>query len=663
MIALLVLAVSLWWGSALLRAFGVQLEGAERLVVGSVLGLVSGFWVVYLLAAGVGRLDTAVLVSGAGLLALGAVAARLRPSPGPQRLERWFVLTAGVVGVVLVAMNLYGVLAVAGDGNVVAVEHVWADTPFHASIVTSFAHSPNFPPTYPLALGEPLGYPFAVDFVTGALVEGGLGLRASFVLVNVLIQLAFFSAVALLARRLSGSVRAAVVATGVLFALGNLGWLAIPGDVADAGGVWAWLRDLPWSYTGDALGDKGRERLGTGVYLGNPTFIFFVPRRSGAFGLAAGASLLLLFEEVLDRRHLGTAACAGLLLGLMPRVHAHSVIAMLAFVAVWTFLLPWREERPWERWPEAWRRNAVPWILCGGVALAVALPQVVEMSRQTSGFVDWWFGWTGEPHQEAVAGDVAGAAWAMARFWVLNGGLLVFLLVPALLRAPRRLRYWYMPFAALWVFGNVVRAQPWEWDNNNFFVYWQFGTVILVAPLLADLLRKGDGRGWGAFVRPVGGGLLVAGLTLGGLLSFVYAAEHRQHLWTAEEVRFAEEVRDETPPDAVVLTANGHGQPVIALAGRQTYMGFPGWFVSHGLDWRTYEERLQAMYSGDVGLMRALGVDHVVLGPWERGFAESHGFALDEVFHDPDVFREVLRETISGREWELLRLRPATDEL
>lgn len=663
MIALGLLAVSLWWGSALLRALGVDLRGGERLVVGSVLGVASGFWVVYLLAASVGELSTGVLLSAAALLALGSVAARMRPvapDPGP---ERWWLWTTAVVGVVLLAMNLYGVLATTGAGDIVAVEHVWADAPFHASIVSSFAHGPNYPPMYPFALGEPLGYPFAVDFVTAALVTGGLGLRTAFLLVNVVVQLAFFAGVALLARRVSGSVRAAVVATAVLFALGNLGWLAIPGDVADAGGLWSWLRDLPWSYTGDALGDKGRERLGMGVYLGNPTFIFFLPRRSGAFGLAAGASLLLLFHHLLDRRHLGTAAAAGILIGLLPTIHAHSAIAILAFVGVWTVLLPWRRGAPPREWPRIWRRNVGPWALAGAIALAVALPQVIAISRQASGFMDWWFGWTGEPHDLAATGRVLEGVWTLVPFWLLNGGLLVPLLVVALVRGPRRLRYWYLPFVVLWVFGNAVRAQPWEWDNNNFFLYWQFGTVVLVAPLLADLLRRGAGRGWRALVRPAAGGLLVAGLTLGGLLSFVYAAQHRQHLWSEGDVEVALEVRERTPPDAVVLTSNGHGQPVVALSGRQTYMGFPGWFVSHGLDWQTYGGRLRAMYAGDVGLMRALGVDYVVIGPWERGFAASEGFELPQVFEDPEVFEEVFSRTVDGREWRLLELEPQTDEL
>jgi Na+(H+)/acetate symporter ActP len=57
--------------------------------------------------------------------------------------------------------------------------------------------------------------------------------------------------------------------------------------------------------------------------------------------------------------------------------------------------------------------------------------------------------------------------------------------------------------------GNLVRTQPWEWDNNNFFHYWQFGTVVLVAPYLTSLLDRPGGR-----VRNLSGALLVVAMTL-----------------------------------------------------------------------------------------------------------------------------------------------------
>lgn len=681
MAGIVVLAGCMWFGASIVRLTGVRLSREERAVVGGVTGLAAGSWVVYLLASSAGELSWGVLISALAVFAVtGYAAVRLRPRTGPREAgyARWFLGLAAVLGGALAFLNLWGIMATGPNGGVLAGEHIWADLPFHTSILTSFAYRPNYPPTYPLALGEPLGYPFLVDFLSGVLVHTGMSVRLALVVVNVVIQLAFFLAVALIALRLTGSRRAAVLSAVLLFGLGNLGWLAIPHDVREAGGVGRWLSALPWSYTGDALGDKGRTRLGTGIYLGNPTFIYFLPRRSAAFGLAAGASMLLVLDDLIERRRAGAAVLGGVLLGLMPRIHAHSVMAMLAFVGVWFLLLPARKgPRTSRTWLREWWTATPVWALMGAIALALALPQVIAMSRQSVGFVSWWPGWTGEPH-EALAkigagggGPAAAAAGravsSIVRFWVLNGGLLVFLVVAALRGAKRDRWIFYAPVAVLWLFANVVRTQPWEWDNNNFFVYWQMGSTILAAAWLAPLLREAP---WAVppqapdravrVARPLAAGVLIAGLTLGGVLSLVYGAQQRLQLWPKAEEAVPAWIREHTAPDAVVLTSNGHEHPVTALAGRQTYMGFPGWFVSHGLPWAEYEARLVDMYAGNVELMRSLGVDYVVIGPWERGLAADKRFELAPVFDDRAVFEEVYRATPGGQDWRVLRLRSAS---
>ncbi len=669
MIGILVLAACVAWGTWVLRLCGVPLRTEERWVVGSMLGLAGGGWLLYVLAASAGGLSAWTLTGFAALAGLTGWAASTRPLAHREPVERWFLTLALGLGVALTVMNLWGVVAPSGDGFV-AQEHVWADTPFHLSIINSFAHRENYPPVYHVALGEQLGYPFVVNYLSAILVRYGLGIRAGLIVVNVAVQLGFFCAVALLTVRLTGSRRAGVIAAGVLFALGNLGFLAIPGDIAAAGGVGAWISDLPWSYTGGALGEEGRERFGTGLYLGSPTFIFFLPRRSGAFGLAVGAALLIVLHELVRRRRAGTAVVTGLMIGLLPRVHGHSLLAVVIVALTWAALIPvWEGRASRDGWIRPWREAVGPWLLAGTVALGVGLPQLAGIGGQASGFLSWWVGWIGEPNSAAqrlaeVAGaDRVGAAlgflWALGWFWVLNAGVLLLLAVLAWRRADAQLRLFYAPFVVLWVFANLVRTQPWEWDNNNFFVYWQMATVILVAPWLASLWPSEEASELVRRSRAALAGVLLVSLTLGGVLSFLYAAQTRHHLWTRQEAAFVAEVRRHVAADEPVLTGSGHTHPVPALSGRQVYTGFPGWLVTHGLDWHTYETRLTEMLSGDVELMRDLGIRYVVIGPWELGYLAERGLTLPEVFDDPRVFREVVTAQPGGRDWRLLELRPA----
>jgi hypothetical protein len=320
-------------------------------------------------------------------------------------------------------------------------------------------------------------------------------------------------------------------------------------------------------------------------------------------------------------------------------VHAHTAIAVAIAGACW---VAW-EAVAARRADREVRRLALVAAIAGGTGLVVGAREVLRLSAGAGGFLTWFPGWIGES-REAFAGGSIGRA---LLFWLLNAGALL-VLVPLALRRDARLRRFYLPFAGVWLLGFLVRTQPWEWDNNNYFVWWQAGSVIVAAPLLASWLGGGRLSRAAALAS-------TAALCLGGALTFIFAAEHRMHLWSPGDQRFASEVREATPPDAVILTSNGHTHPVSGLAGRQVVMGFPGWLLTRGMDWARYEDDVTSMLSGDVARMRRLGVDYVVMGPWEESFAREKGFQLAEAFGDRRRFEVVLDEIFDGRRWLLLR--------
>jgi hypothetical protein len=582
------------------------------------------------------------------IFAAAYVASRFRPKPTAERVPRWFLWLAAVLLLVLTAFNLYAVLGPVPGGGFAATEHVWSDSPFHSSLVTMFAYRDTYPPTYPIALGHALNYPFLIDFVSGALLRYGFDLRLSFVVVNVLLHASVFLGVALIVLRLTGSVRGAVLSAVVLFLLGNIGFVAVPGDVADAHGLGSWLGNVPWSYTGDSAGIGGRERLGTGLYLANPVFIHLLPRRSAAFGMSVGVALLLLMDNLIRQRSTGAAVLVGLTAGVLPRVHAYTGITLGIVGVVWVGreLLTGRRHLL-----DVARSLAGPLAVAGAIAAVIAVPELLKLREDTSQYLAFWPGWIGEPRDAFADGGVLRALAISVFFWVLNGGLLILLLPRAWFRGNDALRRWYLPFMGVFLFGFLVRTQPWDWDNNNYFAWWQLATVVLVVPLVASWM---DSR---ARVARVGAALSIFGLCVGGVLSFLYAGEHRMGLWTGGEVKFAEDVRHATPKDAAILTSNGHTEVVNGLSGRQVVMGFTGWLSTRGLDWARYERDVIAMLSGDVRRMRELGVDYVVIGPWETALAAEKKFELGDVFSDPRRFAVVIDRTIDGREWQLLKLK------
>ena len=655
MIGLAFLVACAWWGLSLLRLFRIDVPTMERVVVGPVAGLALGTWLLFQSASIFDGLGVAAFALTLVIFAMTTALARRRPAPTAVPVPRWFLVVAGSLLGAFAILNLFAVLAPTAGGSV-AFEHVWADTPFHSGIITSFAYRENYPPAYPQALGQPLNYPFLVDFLSAVLLRYGLTLRMSIVVVNIALQTAVMLGLALVVHRLTASARAAILAVLVFFLLGNLGWFAVPGDISDAGGVSSWLRDVPWSYTGETAGVSGRERLGVGLYLGNPVFIHLLPRRATAFGMAVGASLLLLLDDLAARRRVATAALVGLLAGVLPRIHAHTAITLAIVAAVWIGREALALRR--EGW-DALRPLAIATGVTGVIALVIVTPQVLALREQTAQFFAFWPGWTGEPRDafNAMTGadGLVRAALLSVKFWLFNGGLLLLLVPLAWADATRRMRRWYVPFVVVWLVGFCIRTQPWEWDNNNHFVWWQFATVVLVAPLLSAWLGRR------ALLGRTAAMVAIAALTLGGILSFIYAAEHRMGLWGPGDVDFARRVRLATPEDAVILTSAGHTQPVTGLAGRQVVMGYGGWLSTQGIDLPRFEADVNAMLAGDVARMRSLGIDYAVISPWELGQANEKQFTIGAVFDDPDVFEPVLDETINGQRWRLLELLPPSD--
>jgi hypothetical protein len=239
---------------------------------------------------------------------------------------------------------------------------------------------------------------------------------------------------------------------------------------------------------------------------------------------------------------------AGVVAGLLPLVHAHSLLVMLAMGGC----LAWRTVfKNWETWSAAlgvlffvpllvvalgvtdvispvkyagffvalvalsacvvWPRlyrNWRPWAAFFITALVLAAPQMFWATRESGvragEFFGWEFGWDHGDYNRV---------W----FWIKNTGLFIPLLVAALAwrgRTPvvgKRLVYFYLPFTLCFVVPNIYRLSPWVWDNIKVLYYWWIASSPLVALLVARLWRRGT------LARSLAIALLVV-LTLAGSL-------------------------------------------------------------------------------------------------------------------------------------------------
>jgi hypothetical protein len=637
-----------------------------RLAAGVVVGFALLGLVGFVLASLMGMTPAALFVAGALtaspllLLLRSDVRARVAADARPGKVApstAVFYAVAAVLFWLVCDRTLYA----DARGLFTGVQTNIGDLPFHISLVTSFAHGANFPPEHTEFAGVRLTYPFVVDFVTAMFVRAGASLVGAFFWQNYLMMLALVGLLHRWAAKLTGDRAAALVATALVIFSGGLGWVYFLKDAADGAGLFGLLGQLPQDYT--IMGHRG-------IRWGNSVTALFVPQRGILLGVGLALVAWALWWENWGGSDEGKAHeesgagkkskkkqkrvdaqargdfkepapgtqnpipgmfAAGVAVGLLPLVHAHSFVVMMAMggcLALLQTILVWRGARGgrtlgatfWETWR--------PWAVFFAAALVLAVPQMWWATResavQSSRFFGWDWSWdNGEEN----------AVW----FWFKNTGAFIPLLAVALAWRGRgrvvspRLFYFYLPFTLCFVVPNLFKLSPWVWDNIKVLLYWWIASAPLVALVLVRLRRRSTGAGLAAFA-------LLCSLTAAGALDVWRIASQAVELQTfdADGLRFAELIKAQTPPRSLILHAPTYNDPVY-LTGRRTYLGYPGHIWSHGLDYAAREATLKRIYAGGPdapGALAESGVEYVVVGPLERMEMEKYRLRLGESFFE-----------------------------
>ncbi len=497
------------------------------------------------------------------------------------------------------------------------------DLPFHLGAIFSFTEANNFPPVNPSFAGARFSYPFIADLFTACAVKLGASVRDAMFVQNLLWA---FSLLVILERfvfKLTADRLASRIAPALLFFSGGLGFIWFFHDYWSQGKSFLdFLNALPKDYT---ISDKFR--------WGNSMVVLFMTQRSLLLGMPL---TLLVLGHLWDSFTLKTndehrvpasallrIAIIGVLAGLLPLIHLHSLV-VLFIVGLSIFIL-----RP-ERWM-TWVAFAV------GVAL-IAVPElawsVSGSASETSKFFEWHFGWD--------KGD-KNFFW----FWFINTGLVIPLLVGGLYLAwshnvnevstqsrkdskkkaeaktestlPSHISpliFFYIPFAFLFVVSNSAKLAPWEWDNIKVLIYWFVGSLPLIALALSWALRQTS-----AALKAAGAICLLALIASGALDVWrTVSSQINYKVFDTDAVELASQIRTRTRSNAIFLNAPTFNTPVV-LSGRQSLMRYPGHLGSHGIDYAQRESDVKQIYQGGPGAMALLemyGIQYVLVSPEER---------------------------------------------
>jgi len=527
------------------------------------------------------------------------------------------------------------------------------DLPFHLGAIFSFTEGGNFPPANPSYAGAKFTYPFLADFVAACFVVLGASVRDAMFVQNVTLA---FSLVVLLEKftvKLINNKTAGKIAPLLLLFSGGLGFVWFFRDYWQGAQS---LTEILWNLPGDyTIGERFR--------WGNSLVVLFLTQRSLLFGMpltliALGKIWEIFSTENLEREkgrkgerekigepdNLKSADAGnskspslpfslspfllfssstflvGLLAGMLPLIHVHSLVVLFVVCA---FLFFFRMDR--------WR----DWIAFAAGVSVIAVPELVwsltGSASNLSKFIEPHFGWDSKNENFLV-------------FWAKNIGFFAPVLVGGIIlvvmrknesekanpksrtRTPKaeELLIFYLPFAFLFLVSNTLKLAPWEWDNIKVLIYWFVGSLPFAALALVWLWEKS------AALKAAAIACLLA-LTLSGALDVWRTASGQINYKVFDEdaVKIAEYIGIRTAPDALFLNAPTYNSAVV-LSGRRSLMRYSGHLSSYGIDYQAREDEVKRIYEGSALAERFLqknGIEYVMISP-----EETANLAVNEEF-------------------------------
>jgi hypothetical protein len=472
-----------------------------------------------------------------------------------------------------------------------------------------------------------------VDFFAAMLVRAGAGVIFAMWLQNMVMAMALVGLLHYWTILLTRNRLAGVIAPLLVLFSGGMGWWLLFSE-SSSDGFFAILGSLQHDYT---IVPNSILRWG------NSLTTLFVPQRSILFGMPLAITIFCQWWLAISQQedtqasatpsaassleqpnvantkptksrkktsrkaaplpqpdppnfYLRRMLAAGLCAGLLPLIHAHTFLVVMAAAACMALIFR-----------STWRS----WLYFFAAALIVCAPEILWLANtggvNTRSYLGWQPGWDHGQHN---------VIW----FWFVNTGLFIPLLIVSLawrrgaLKLPNRVIWFYVPFIFCFLIPNLVKVAPWIWDNIKVLFLWYVASAPLVAWLLVGWWQQ---RSFIRWLAP----LVLATLLLAGALDVLRvvseASEYQE--FDAQGIAVADVISAQTSPRALVLHTPTYNSPVF-LTGRRSLLGYPGWMWSRGLDYSERSADIQRIYLGGTeadALLQKYNVDYVLVGPME----------------------------------------------
>lgn len=521
------------------------------------------------------------------------------------------------------------------DGSIATdFPDVWGDWSLHAAHSWWFAEQPFlrwFDPRI-LRFDETFSYPPLINLLSGLLLRAGFGFQASMLLPCLLFAGILGISLNYLFRWAGGSPWAAAVLSVLIFLAGGTRVIAALVSGGTPGlfeAAWGGIKSGPLSQ----------------VWL-TPLFSLLLPQRTFLAGLALGAAALLVVLQM-DRQAHGVSshfsnrfslrfAMLALLILLpgvaLAHVYSFMVLSLLILVLVVRDVVV--NARPAAMAFSSgistvlrhWLTIVGPGLIVSMLMILITMPRI---GSKLSG-LDWSPGWMASETGQSIF-----------LFWIVNWNVIVPLVViAAIVSKEFRRDPCFLSGAIIFAGMNVVKLQPWAWDNSKLLMW---ALLLFSIPLVRFFSQMK--------FKPTAAAALVI-VSLDGVTSLVgrfVAPKAPMVLWTSGEQAIAGWTRSHLPLDALILSPShqDHRYWSFSLTGRANVQAYGGWIWSHGLSVEPLESRITLMLEkpeSSLEAMRGMGITHIAVpelgGGLKIGFDElNRSFKPLISFDNQSIFR------------------------
>lgn len=670
-------------------------SGGVRLLLGSVLGSVMLQWFPIPFAFFLGFSRVAHLCALGLALVCPLLAQRLQGAgkqPGLRESLAAFSRRK-FLWVILLVLLLFWFLVWHSfrydNGRIYSSQATFGGMNMHLSFITSLARQGSFPPNYSILPFARLSYPFLCDSISASLYLWGPAepsLQVGFLRWAYFLPMAFAGAQVLFgfylfAARLLRSRKTAALAWTLFFGNGGFGFLYFLGSRQDFFRIFTDFYQTPTNFV------EGNIRWV------NVIVDMMLPQRATLFGWAVlFPTLYLLVRAVFDgeRRYF---LYAGVLAGLLPMIHTHSLLALALICGVW-LLGELLRGLSLGRWGLLAGKGLVllglplMWLLqylftlfgkldsngllvfalvCAGLCVLLLLGLLVLNVRKGRGrelLLTWGvllaaacflaapqlFYWTFG--QADNGGFIRGHfGWSVGEenyllFYLKNIGLAGLLALGGLLTANEERFRRYSPALAIWFLAEFISFQPNTYDNNK-LLYVAYGLLCCCgAEFAMGLLQKLKSRG----LRGMALGAAVSLCTFSAVLSVGRECNASYEIYGDGAIALADFVEKNTAPDSVILTDIRHNNEICSLAGRNVVCGSPTYLHYHGLPYAQSVWAVQQMYEKPEefrDLFRENQVEYVLVSDFERSSYQVDETTLAAWF--PKIYDDGVRRLYEVR--------------